>query len=186
MQVFLLLSLIIVILLININLIESKKNDIKEIKYKNKNDLKKKLEKETKNRILADEDEISPSQKKKLESEELNLKRDVMRSELNYGVDSIEKATSLHKLGRNMYQQGKYHDLKELSKEIVRIHEVVDGTDHVNVANALGNVGSLSFRIGDTRECEVSMQRALYILIEEHGKKINHIFSLLFYFINLF
>jgi hypothetical protein len=97
-----------VILLININIIESKK-DADEIKYSNKADLKNKIQQETKKRNKQTQNELSFSERKKLLDEEPKLQRDVLRSELNHGADSKEKASALHKLGRNMYQQGKYN-----------------------------------------------------------------------------
>jgi hypothetical protein len=106
---------------------------------------------------------------KALESEEIELKKNLYRAILNHGENSPEKAAALHVLGRNMYQQKKYDELVDASQEIVRIHEEVDGKESLKTAQALGNVGSVSNRLGRTKECSIAMNRALYIMIKEYG-----------------
>lgn len=104
-----------------------------------------------------------------LETEEKELKKNLFRAILDYGEDSLEKAAALHGLGRNMYQQKKYDELVDAAQEIVRIHEGVDGRESLKTAQALGNVGSVSNRLGRTKECGIAMNRALYIMIKEYG-----------------
>jgi hypothetical protein len=67
-------------------------------------------------------------------------------------------------IGRNMYQQNRYKEVRETAMEILRIHEQIDGVDHLNTALALGNVGSVNYRLNFLKECEYAMQRVLYIL----------------------
>ena len=69
-----------------------------------------------------------------LRAHEKELRIDLVRSIVNHGDDSVEKATSLHLLGRNLYHQEKFEDVVEASQEIVRIHEITDGPESIPVA----------------------------------------------------
>lgn len=109
--------------------------------------------------------------KLKLESDEISLKKGVMRAVLNHGDDSKEKAIALHKLGRNLYQQDRFDEAFEMSFEISRIHSVIDGKDSLAYADALGNVGSVANRMNDKRLCEAVMKRQLRILLDHHGSE---------------
>ena len=64
-----------------------------------------------------------------------------------------------------MYKQKRYEDVFDISKEIVRIHEVIDGVEAAKTAMALGNVGAVAHRLGKKSECALAMNRALYIMI---------------------
>ena len=110
------------------------------------------------------------NQKQQLINEEVKLRKNVYRAALDYGDDSLEKANALHALGRVIYKQGKFQDLVDTAEEILRIHEEVDGPESLKVAQALGNVGSVSFRLGNIDKCQIAMNRALFILNKEYGK----------------
>jgi predicted HTH domain antitoxin len=120
---------------------------------------------------LSDSAEIDNTDYVALEIEEKELKKNLFRAILDNGEDSLEKAAALHGLGRNMYQQKKYDELVDAAQEIVRIHEEVDGKESLKTAQALGNVGSVSNRLGRTKECGIAMNRALYIMIKEYGEE---------------
>lgn len=86
-----------------------------------------------------------------------------------YGNISKEFAEHLHKLGRVMYKQHKFETVFDISSQIVELHEKLDGHEHENTARALGNLGSVSFRLKRWKECEIAMNRALYIWIQKYG-----------------
>ena len=86
-----------------------------------------------------------------------------------HGEYSREKATALHELGRNVYQQGKFEDVVDVAEDIVKIHEVLDGPEAFITAEALGNVASVAFRLGKKETCRLAMERALYIMIKTYG-----------------
>ena len=69
-----------------------------------------------------------------LQTDEIKLRKDLLRAIVNHGDVSAEKATALHLLGRNLYHQQKYELVVEVSQEIVKIHEKVDGPESVQVA----------------------------------------------------
>ncbi len=88
-----------------------------------------------------DEKELSPKELAKLKSDEKKLRKEVENIISEFGQYSEQRATALHKLGGNMYKQGKFSEVLELAKEIVKIHEKKDGVEHPNTAKALGNLG---------------------------------------------
>jgi hypothetical protein len=110
---------------------------------------------------------------KKLVEAEKKLKMDVVRAELNHGEFSSERAKALHALGGNMFRQQRFEDLLELSKQIVRIHETMDGFEAVMTGKALGNAGTVAHRLGLQKECELYMKRALYIMLHAGGFEEN-------------
>lgn len=141
-----------------------------EIQFNSKDELDSKLDEFRKKRkSSALQEDISPDQLRILGAEESKLKKSLMKAVLDHGEDSKQKADALHSLGRNIYKQGRYSEVVDISKEIVRIHEVRDGPEHLNTANALGNVGAVAFRVGDASECHYAMNRALYIFIQTYG-----------------
>lgn len=83
---------------------------------------------------LAQEEAPNPSILIALETDEIKLRKDLLRAIINHGEDSIEKASALHLLGRNLYHQQKFELVVEASQEIVRIHEKVDGPESMQVA----------------------------------------------------
>eukprot|EP01038_Epipyxis_sp_PR26KG_P007874 gene7874-10689_t len=147
------------------------KNDgpVEEITFNSKSELNSQIN-ELKNRQREDLNEpISAAKLKEFKEEESFLQKRLMKSVLDHGEDSREKATALHALGGNLYKQGRYEEVLSFAKEIVRIHEMLDGVEHVNTAHALGNLGSVAFRIGNEEECELAMNRALFIMIKVYG-----------------
>ena len=148
-----------------------KEKDETEISYDNKKDLEEKINKlkEEKYKTIPDDEKLTPEKLKTLEYEEKRLREVLKQVISDDGVDSLRKATALHRLGRNLYQQFKYDAAYDISKEIVRLHEINDGYEHLNTANALSNHGSSTFRLKLKDECELVMKRALHIFIKEFG-----------------
>ena len=118
---------------------------------------------------VGDNEEEIARKKAALAAEEDGLRKNVLRAVLNHGEFSKEQADALHKLGRNVYQQGKFDDVMEVAEHIVTIHEKIDGPEAMITAEALGNVGSVAYRLGRTKQCRVAMERALYIIIKTFG-----------------
>ena len=75
----------------------------------------------------------------------------------------------MHILGRNVYQQGKFEEVATIATDILKIHETLDGPEALITAEALGNVASVSFRLGRKKPCELAMDRALHIMIQQYG-----------------
>ena len=144
--------------------------DETEIQFTTKEDLDAKMAKLNAEQRKKYGDETDPAELAKLAKEEKELQKDVIRAELNHGKFSAQRAKALHAYGRNVYKQGRFDQVLQVSKDIVRIHEEVDGVDHINTGNALGNVGSVAFRLENAKLCEIVMTRALYIVIKEFGK----------------
>ena len=82
-----------------------------------------------------------------LQAEENELRVNLLRAIVNHGDDSLEKATALHVLGRNLYHQRKYSYVAEISNEIVRIHEKIDGSESIQVALGLITSVPLNFNL---------------------------------------
>jgi hypothetical protein len=143
--------------------------DESQISYTTNSDLTNKINDLKAEKMKLAQDEIQPDELIALKNEELQLKKNVLKAALDFGDESREKASALHALGRNMYKQGKYDTVYNIAKEITLLHEKFDGSEHINTASALGNVGSVAYRIGDKNECYYSMNRALYILIKIYG-----------------
>ena len=122
-----------------------------------------------------DDEELSEEELAKrqavLESEEKELRKNLFRTRRNYGPESKEMAAALHKLGKNVYHQGRYDEANEFAVEVVRIHEKIDGPDEIATAMALCNLGSVSFRTQRLKICELAMFRAVAILIKKYGKE---------------
>lgn len=107
---------------------------------------------------------------RQLSNAESDLKRKLFEARAEYGENSREAVTALHALGRNMYKRELFDRVFEISKQIVKIHEVLDGPEHVATANALSNVGSVAYKLKQTGYCDLIMNRALYIFLKEHGE----------------
>ncbi len=111
------------------------------------------------------------------EEELLELRKEEIRIRLSedeivekHGKLSKEYGKYLHKLGRTIYKQQRYDELLEMSREIVKIHETLDGPEHENTARALGNVGSVAYRLKKLDECNIAMERAMYIWVQKYGE----------------
>lgn len=143
-------------------------DDVDELTYVDKEDFDSKIRKmkEKSDNLF---EVISPEKRSEMEKEEFELRKNLIRASLNHGEISREKANALHILGRNLYKRGKYEDVLSISREITKIHEALDGPEHIKTADALGNVGATAFRLGFSEECELAMNRALYIIIKEYG-----------------
>jgi len=155
-------------------------NEAKDVSF-NKND-KAKIESEI-GRLNSEmskggttEHELTQKELVKLERDEVDTRRrmDIVTKEK--GSITKERAALLHKLGGIMYKLRKYSEVLSISKEILRIHENLDGTDHINTAKALTNVGAVANRLNLKDYCEIVERRALAIIISSLGlnsKEVN-------------
>ena len=91
---------------------------------------------ELKNMVLmggrSDQDGVT--MKTILATQEIDLRKDLIRAMSAYSDKSAETASALHLLGRNMFEQQKYDEVVEISAQIVRIHEEIDGPESLNTA----------------------------------------------------
>lgn len=143
------------------------------IEFTSKTDMKKKMEEvadQKKRRIQEADLEMSPQELRKLKRKEPELVKKVDIAKSLHGEKSRERAAALSELGRNIYKQGRYEEVLSLSKEIVRIHEVIDGPEAEMTAKALQNVGSVAYHLQLMDECANSMNRALYIINQKYGR----------------
>ena len=97
-----------------------------------------------------------------LQAEENELRVNLLRAIVNHGDDSLEKATALHVLGRNLYHQRKYSYVAEVSNEIVRIHEKIDGSESIQVA--LGLITSIPLKF---TWCLISVKSSSFAIAGE-------------------
>jgi hypothetical protein len=116
-----------------------------------------------------EDEELTPATLKKYKEEERDLRIQLSLAKEQYGRISSKYANLLNQLGRTIYKQERYEEVLETAREIVKIHEELDGPESINTAKALTNVGSTANRLGKLKECEVAMNRALYIFIKEYG-----------------
>ena len=144
-----------------------------KIEYKSEDDKERQLRELTKNKkaeaAAEDDPEEQAKRLSKLVAEEDGLRQAVEQAIKKHGEFSREKATALHELGRNVYQQGKFEDVVDVAEDIVKIHEVLDGPEAFITAEALGNVASVAHRLGKKDTCRLAMERALYIMIKTYG-----------------
>lgn len=176
----LLLSLVLLLAVVALSLVEADSNEVKThttesgdvVTYTTQEELVAKLKEQVESRVKGGidfDDSLTPEQLKEFQGWEKELRVDLARAELEHGLMSNERAAALHKLGGNLYRQHRFEELFDLSKEIVRIHEALDGPDSVMVGKALGNVGTVANRLGLQRECELAMKRSLYIMLHAGG-----------------
>ena len=150
---------------------KKKKDDAITLEYESESDLADKVQElGKKQQALHEEDELTFKERRLLENEESSLRRKLFEAGAEFGEHSRERVTALHLLGRNVYKRGIYSEVLEVSKEIVTIHEVLDGPESVATAHALSNVGSVAYRLKDTAYCELVMNRALYIFLAEYDQ----------------
>lgn len=124
---------------------------------------------------LDDEENLTPDKRKTYSEEERKLRRELERVKTQHGRVSSQYVNVLHQLGRAIYRQERYEEVLETAREIVKIHEAIDGPEHINTAKALTNVGSTANRLGKLKECEVAMNRALYIFIKVFGQEAKEV-----------
>lgn len=124
-----------------------------------------------------DEDEDGPS-----EEETARLRKELLRARLHlketkdtHGRVSSEYARALHKVGMALHKLQLFDEALDIAKEIVLVHEKLDGVEHLNTANALSNVGAAAFRLKRKQDCQWAMERALYILIKLNGAESNEV-----------
>jgi predicted DNA-binding WGR domain protein len=113
----------------------------------------------------------SESELLELKKKEWKVRLDMEEVVKNYGKISTQYAEKLHALGRSLHKQHRFDEAFTVSKEIVQIHEKLDGHEHENTARALGNLGSVAFRLKNSKECDIAMNRALYIWIQIYGSE---------------
>jgi hypothetical protein len=146
-------------------------NDEIKVTYANEEEKERKI-RELREKFNTEDQPDPVEQKKKndaLVAAEEGLRKNVYRAILNHGEFSKEKANALHILGRNVYQQGKFEEVVTIATDILKIHETLDGPEALITAEALGNVASVSFRLGRKKPCELAMDRALHIMIQQYG-----------------
>eukprot|EP01031_Cornospumella_fuschlensis_P029817 gene29817-36004_t len=148
---------------------------IQKINHEKKSASKKsrtKLHEEENDYILLDDEELpSESELKELRRQEIKHRLDMREIEDKFGRMSTEYATALHKLGRILYKQFNFKEMFSVAKDIVEIHEKVDGVESLKTAQALSNLGSAAYRVKNKKETDLAMNRALYILIQIHGNE---------------
>ena len=127
------------------------------------------MQKEQQEKSKMGDPELSDQEKTKLNREEKELRKELTRVVLNHGNDSKEKAAVLHRMGRNLFQQKRFDDIFDLSLEILRIHELIDGPESKETAMALSNVGQVAFRTKRINECRWASYRYLYIQLKEYA-----------------
>lgn len=123
-------------------------------------------------------EDLSEQEKLKFQQEEWRLRRELDKIRQTFGRMSQEHVNALHALGRNVYKQQRFEEVYNLANEIVAIHESLDGPEHVNTAKALTNIGSTAHKLGKSKECELAMNRALYIFIQTFGEDSNEVRAL--------
>eukprot|EP01039_Chlorochromonas_danica_P005827 gene5827-6416_t len=107
--------------------------------------------------------------------DEIRARLEVEDTISQHGKKSYEYASALQKLGRSLHKQHRYEEAVEIAKEIVGIHEKLDGVESEKTAQALTNLGSASYRIHRKQECDWAMNRALYILLQKYGDASNEV-----------
>jgi tetratricopeptide (TPR) repeat protein len=135
-------------------------------------------ESESKYHIFPNEEPVPELKLKELRREEMKLRLKVQETLDEFGRMSPEYAKALHSYGGNLHKQKRYDDLFVLAKEIVQIHETIDGPEHYNTGRALDNLGSAAFRVKDYQACEHAMKRAMYIFIQKFGPKSKEVLLL--------
>lgn len=146
------------------------------ITFKSDADKERKMKKLKELRRNDKDQELSDEEMKKLRSEAVELRKNVLRAALNHGEMSREKATAMHALGRNIFKQKQYSLIYALSWDILKIHEELDGNDSDAYAKALTNVGSTAWKLGEGDVARITMLRQLGIHrehgLDEGGKEI--------------
>ena len=69
-----------------------------------------------------------------------------------------------------MYKQKRYDESLSVAKEIARLNEFNHGNEHILYGEALSNMGSVYYRLGDSARCATHMLRAFTITNNAHGK----------------
>lgn len=140
-------------------------------------DLERKLEEMTKKKIEKDKSEAAEGIAK-LKREEESLKSAVIRA-TEKGAISAARAKAIHALGKNVYLQGRYDEARGISYEILAIYEQLytnpnadddDQYDHPKIIGAIGNIASVTNKMGLKEECFIMSMRVLNSILKEHGE----------------
>jgi hypothetical protein len=169
LQLLLLLSVLLSVALAKSSAQEEDAEEL-EVKYSSKTELNRKIRELNKKRNAAVDEDLTPQERKKLERAEMRSRIELHEVEEEHGEISLQRAAALHALGGSIYKQGRFEELLEMSKEIVHIHEQLEGPESEGAAKALGNLGSVAFRLQRSQECEHAMLRMLYILVKNYGE----------------
>ena len=113
--------------------------------------------------------ELTDFERQELENEEKQLRKNVLRASLHYGDISKEKAKAMHALGKNLFRQAKYSYIYTISWDILALHEKLDGPDSMEFHQAITNVASTAWKLGEREPARILSRRQLGIL-QEQGK----------------
>lgn len=148
--------------------VSKNEDNVESIKYSDKADLDAKVESLKKRKPQILDEDLSSVEIQKLKDSEKGLKAKLRKVAAEAGELSHAKAKALHALGANLFKQGRFYDLLQISKEIVEIHETLDGPEAEITGKALGNLAATAYRANKKRDCELAMKRGLHILLKKH------------------
>ena len=131
------------------------------IKFSSEADAERKIKKLQELRKFEKEPVVSDSDLHELKVEEKKLRKAVMREAMNYGDISSEKAAAMHLLGRNLFKQQRYSLIYALSWDILHIHEKLDGVTSRKYAQAITNVASTAWKLGEKDAARILSRRQL-------------------------
>ena len=141
-------------------------------------DLEKKLEEMTRKKLAKDKTDAADGILK-LKREEEGLKSAVIKA-TEKGAVTVARAKAIHALGKNVYQQGRFDEARGISFEILAIYEQlytkpniddVDQYDHPKIVTAIGNIASVTNKMGLKDECFIMSMRVLNYILKEHGEE---------------
>jgi len=133
------------------------------INFTSEADAERKIKKLQELRKFEKEPIISDSELAELTTEALKLRKAVMREAMNHGDISHQKAKAMHLLGRNLFKQQKYSLIYALSWDILHIHEKLDGVNSRAYAQAITNVASTAWKLGERDAARILSRRQLGI-----------------------
>ena len=148
--------------------------EVEEIKFSSdeeKQEILAKMQAEKNKAQKVGDQPISSDKARELKTEERQLRRELGDVSMQFGEITTQRATVLHKIGRNLYGQQRYNDVWQVSLDILKIHEMLDGPESVKTAMALSNVAQAAFRTQRREECGHMAYRHLYIMLKEKGRE---------------
>ena len=146
--------------------------EVEEIKYSSdeeKSEILARLQREHAEKANKRDERPSDEEMAKLKLEERELRSQLVNAVMAHGNLSKQKATILHKVGRNLFKQSRFDDTWDISQEILHIHETLDGPESFETALALSNAAQVAYRTGRRKECGYLSYRYLYIMLKEKG-----------------
>ena len=151
---------------------KQKKRD-EDVEVITRSDLDEKVEEMNRrtNKEKGKEDKKQADEVKKLEADAKSFAKKAELAKEGFGEFSEERAKMIHSLGRTVYKLGKFAEALAHSKQIVHIYEQMYGVNALETSAALGNVASVSYKLKDMVTCELTMLRALYIILNEFKNK---------------